>query len=103
MANGRDSMGRWLPGHSGNGGNNRISKLRAIIDEAVTEDDILAIIDVLVSQAQDGCVRSAKLFFEYCYGKPPQIQHVEIKGALAAAPLTIEDWWKAADERAEDE
>ncbi|MDZ4685022.1 MAG: hypothetical protein SH850_08020 [Planctomycetaceae bacterium] len=72
-SNGRDDSGKFLPGNAGGPGNphaGRVSKLRAALLNAITEDDITAVAKAIVESAKLGDVAAAKLLFERCLGRP---------------------------------
>jgi hypothetical protein len=70
----RDAHGRFLPGHTlpgpGNPLGKRIAKLRTALVDAVSEDDIRAIITKLVSLAKDGDMIAARILFDRVLGRP---------------------------------
>jgi hypothetical protein len=71
--NGRDGRGRFAKGNKGGPGNpyaGRVAELRAALFEAVTPEDIRAIIAVLVTQAKSGDLHAAREVLDRCLGRP---------------------------------
>jgi len=69
----RDERGRFVVGNSGGPGNPlgaRISKLRTALVEAVSEDDMRAIVGALVAKAKKGDTIAARVLFDRVLGKP---------------------------------
>ncbi len=61
-AEGRDSHGRFAKGWKGGTGNphaRRVGQIRSVLLDAVTDNDIKAIVKALVDQAKEGDVRAA--------------------------------------------
>src|SRR5437660_12532008 len=72
-ANGHESNGRWAKGTKGGPGNpfaRQVAKLRKVILDNVTEEDLLDITLALKAQAKQGNVSAAKLLLAYAIGKP---------------------------------
>ncbi|MCI0655618.1 MAG: hypothetical protein L0170_00925 [Acidobacteria bacterium] len=89
--NGRDSSGRFLPGNAGGPGNpyaKRIAALRTAMLEAVSEDDMRAILERLVDLAKSGSVPAAKEMLDRCLGRTVEADLIErleqLEEALAA-------------------
>lgn len=70
--NGRDAAGRFAKGNSGGKGNpyaKRVALLRKAMLDAVTEEDIGAILGKLVELALSGNVPAAKEVLDRCLGR----------------------------------
>src|SRR5204862_2842231 len=70
---GRETNGRWAKGNPGGPGNpfaRRVAKLRQVIINRLTEEDLLAITEALLAKAKQGSVGAAKLLLAYGIGKP---------------------------------
>lgn len=83
--NGRDGRGRFAPGNAGGPGNPHgasVAKLRTALIAAVSEEDIKAIVDGLVTQARSGSVPAAKEVLERVLGKPVEWDILERLDAL---------------------
>ena len=71
--NGRDKKGRFTAGNCGGPGNPhsaQVSRLRSALLNAVTEDDMTAVIQALVAKAKKGDVAAARVMFDRVLGKP---------------------------------
>src|SRR5439155_11128422 len=71
--NGHDANGRFARGNPGGPGNpyaRRVAKLRQVILNRLTEEDLLAISEALLAKAKEGSVGAAKLLLAYAIGKP---------------------------------
>ena len=71
--NGRDGRGRFTPGNKGGPGNpfaRRTARLRSLLLEAVTDEDMQLMAQKLVEQAKAGDLAAMKLLFSYVIGKP---------------------------------
>ena len=72
----RDESGRFAPGNKGGPGNPQVAKVqqyRKAIWEAVSTDDVKAVIRAMVDKAIDeGDVAAAKVVLERCAGQPPK-------------------------------
>ena len=89
--NGRDPTGRFLPGNPGGPGNpyaRRVAALRGAMLEAVTEEDMGAILAKLVELAKAGNVPAAKEVLDRCLGRTLEADLLErleqLEEALAA-------------------
>lgn len=89
--NGRDGAGRFLPGNGGGPGNpyaKRVAALRGAMLDAVTEDDVRAILGKLVELAKDGSAQAAKEVLDRCLGRAVEADLIErleqLEEALAA-------------------
>lgn len=73
-SNGRE-RGRFAPGNTGGPGNpfaRRVGRLRSLILEAVSDDDLRAIVGKLVEQAKAGDLAAAREVFNRLVGKPTE-------------------------------
>jgi len=71
--NGRDGRGRFTPGNKGGPGNpfaRRTARLRSLLLEAVTDEDMQLMAQKLVVLAKAGDLAAMKLLFGYVIGKP---------------------------------
>lgn len=71
----RDRRGRFTPGNSGGPGNPhaaQVAKLRAALLEAVTPQDLRAVVAALVKAAKGGSVPAARELMERILGKPTE-------------------------------
>ncbi len=78
--NGRDDHGRFLPGHAGGPGNphaRQVAKLRSALLNAVTEEDMDAIVRKLVEQAKEGDIHAAKEVILRTLGRPVESDLLE--------------------------
>jgi hypothetical protein len=69
----RDSRGRFLPGHQGGPGNpfaRRSAAIRTAFLEAISPQDIRAIVRTLVEKAKAGDLVAAKLVLLWAIGRP---------------------------------
>jgi hypothetical protein len=69
----RDEKGRFRKGNPGGPGNpfgRQVAKLRQIALEAVSEEDLRAIMEVLKEKARQGDIAAIKLLLSYTVGKP---------------------------------
>jgi len=72
-SNGRGTNGRFAKGNPGGPGNPRakqVALVRSMLLDAVTEDDIRAIVQTLVQKAKDGDVAAARELLNRVFGKP---------------------------------
>jgi hypothetical protein len=73
-SNGRDpSSGRFASGNAfarGNPFGARQARLRTALLEAVSDDDLKAIVQTLIGKAKSGDVAATRLLFDYSVGKP---------------------------------
>ena len=73
MADQRDSRGRFTQGNAGGPGNplaGKISKLRAALIAAVTEEDVRDIASALITTAKGGDIRAIKELLDLTLGRP---------------------------------
>src|SRR5438874_5282433 len=71
--NGHEPNGRGAKGNPGGPGNpfaRQVAKLRKVILNRLTEEDLLAITEALLAKAREGSVSAAKLLLAYAIGKP---------------------------------
>ena len=87
--------GRWLPGSSGNEGNKGSYKtdMLAVIREAVTVDDWIAITNKAVTDAKTGNNDARNWLSSYTLGKP------EENASIALYPVSVDEWWARVEER----
>jgi hypothetical protein len=81
----RDDFGRFGPGNAGGPGNPytaQVGRLRAALMEAVTEDDLRAVVKALVERAKAGDVAAARLLLERVLGRPLEADILERIEAL---------------------
>jgi hypothetical protein len=86
---GRDAGGRFAIGNPGGPGNpfaRQVAALRREALEAVTPEDVRAIVTKLVELARAGNVPAAKLVLAYTVGKPAQTANPDM--------LDVEEWDK---------
>jgi hypothetical protein len=77
----RDGGGRFVKGCPGGPGNpyvRQVARLKSALYEALTQDDIRAVVQRMRDKALAGDVAAARLLLEYGLGKP-------LPGALASA------------------
>ena len=70
---GRDNAGKFSAGNSFGRGNpvaRYAQRLRQLFVQAVTEDDVTAIVQKLVAMAKDGDIQAANLLLTRALGKP---------------------------------
>ena len=83
-ANGRAAGGRFAPGNPGGPGNplgSRVAALRAMLLDAVSPDDLRAIVATLVAQAKQGDLAAIRELFDRLLGKPTAAMTVDIAPA----------------------
>ncbi len=74
--NGRDALGRFTSGNVGGPGNpfaRRVARLRQVLIDSVTEEEMAIIAGQLVVQAKLGDQAAIKLLFQYVLGKPAAV------------------------------
>jgi len=77
---GRDRMGKFAPGNAFSKGNphaRRVAALRSALLDAVSEDDMRAVIAKVVEHAKQGDVMAARVLFERVLGKPTEADFIE--------------------------
>ena len=85
--NGRDGQGRFAPGWKGGPGNPhaaQVARLRVEMLNAVTPDDMRAIVSRLVQLAKGGDVRAIKELLDRTLGRPVEADLIERLSALEA-------------------
>ncbi len=85
FADGRDHNGRFTKGNPGGPGNplgGQVARLRAALINAVSEQDMEAIIYKLVEKARSGDTAAAKVVLERCLGRPTEPDILERLEAL---------------------
>jgi hypothetical protein len=86
--NGRDAQGRFAPGNPGGPGNpfaRRSAAMRTAFLEAISPDDIQAIVRMLIDKATAGDLVASKLVLLWAIGRPPDPQHPDAVAAVTAA------------------
>lgn len=76
----RDENGRFVKGNSGGPGNPfaaRIGRLRSVLIDAVTEEDMRETIRAVVEAARGGDLAAAKLLFDRVLGPPVEADLIE--------------------------
>ena len=71
--NGRDAQGRFSEGNPGGPGNphaGQVAKLRSALLDAVSAEDVEAIIQAVLKRAKEGDLRAAKMLLDYSIGRP---------------------------------
>jgi hypothetical protein len=84
--NGRQKDGTFAPGNQAAKGNpfaRRVARLRTVLLESVTEDDLRVIVKKILDKAKGGDLAAAKTVFDYTTGKP--------KGTLNPDALDAEE------------
>ena len=71
----RDERGRFTEGNRAAAGR-KIDRLKAEMLAAVSEDDIRAVVEALVTKARQGDVKAADLLLTRIFGKPSQSREV---------------------------
>jgi hypothetical protein len=72
-ATGRDSQGRFTKGNPGGPGNpfyRRQAHLKRVLLEAITDEDVRSVVQVLLGLARGGDLVAIKLYLQYAAGKP---------------------------------
>lgn len=85
--NGHDSRGRFAKGNKGGPGNpfaRRVGRLRSLLVNLVTEEDLRAVAHKLVEQARNGNLAAARLLLVYLIGRPGE--------AVDPDRLDLEEW-----------
>ena len=90
--NGRDAQGRFAPGNRGGPGNPhaaQVSRLRSALLDAITPDDMRAIVAALIEKARSGDVHAASVLFDRVLGKPLEVDIIDRIEALEAQFLEV--------------
>lgn len=90
--NGWEANGRFAPGNAGGPGNplgRRTAELRSAMLNAVTDDDIRAIIKNLVASALGGDVMAAREVLNRTVGRAPAYEDQMESAAVATSPEDI--------------
>lgn len=66
-----DERGRFVRGNTASQGR-KVDRLKAELLAAVSEDDIRAVVEALVTKAREGDVKAADLLLTRIFGKPHQ-------------------------------
>jgi hypothetical protein len=85
---GRDARGRFVSGHKGGPGNpfaRRCAAIRRAFLEAISEEDIQAIVRTLIEKAKAGDLVAAKLILLWAIGRPADAHHPDAVAAMVAA------------------
>ena len=83
----RDTGGRFKPGNPGGPGNPlaaRVARLRAALLDAVSPDDVRAVVEALVAEAKRGSVPAARELLQRALGAPEALDLAERLEALEA-------------------
>ena len=87
-SNGRGAGGRFAVGNAGGPGNphgRRVAQLRAVLLDAVSDDDLQAIVTKLVEMAKGGDLRAMKEVLDRTLGKPQEADFIERLEAIEAS------------------
>ena len=98
----RDDKGRFIKGTCGGPGIKAVEKDRRYVQlfkEAITEEDIKAIIKKAAEQARNGSWRARQFIWEYGCGKPTQM--VQMVGQEAPMMTLIRAWVHDEEREAE--
>lgn len=92
----RDAKGRFVKGVSGNPGGRKASELSVwqLIDEAVTREDWLEIINRLLIRARRGDLKAIDMLLDRRFGKPVQ---TNLLGGEGGGPIQVEQYQRALD------
>lgn len=85
----RNELGQFKPGTSGNQGNvgqSYNARMRRAMQDAVSEDDWIEIVQHAAETAKAGSTAARKWLSEYLLGKPVEIDDVMIY------PVSLEEW-----------
>jgi hypothetical protein len=91
---GRDALGRFTPGHKGGPGNpfaRRSAAIRSAFLNAISQQDLQAIVRTLVEKAKAGDLVAAKLILLWAIGRPDDPVHPDGVAARLAAEVQIND------------
>jgi len=85
-SNGRASNGTFAKGNTlgqGNPHGSAVNRLRTLLLESVTDDDLKAVVSKLVTMAKGGDLAAIKELFDRLLGKPPAAVEVEVAAGLS--------------------
>ena len=100
-SNGRRTDGKFGAGNSFGRGNptaRHAQRLRQLFVQAVTEDDVTAIVQKLVTMAKDGDIQAANLLLTRALGKPSTSDN---SLPIDSIPITSPDQIKTIDDARE--
>lgn len=84
----RDASGKFAQGNPGGPGNphaKRVGELRTALLDAVTPEDMRAVVKALVEAARGGDVAAARVLFERTLGRPVEADLIERLESLEQA------------------
>ena len=87
VSDGRDNRGRFVDGNPGGPGNphaKQTAEMRSRIREAVTPDDLAAVVRVLIDKAKGGELGAIRELFDRTVGKPTDTAMAERLDELEA-------------------
>jgi hypothetical protein len=93
-ANGRNAQGRFLPGNPGGPGNpfaRRPAAIRWAFLEAIGEEDIQAIVRMLVEKAKAGDLVASKIVLLWAIGRPADPHHPDAVETMATAQAQVSE------------
>lgn len=76
----RDARGRFVKGNAGGPGNPfaaQVNRLRGALLNAVSEKDLIGVVNALVKKAKEGDTAAAKILFERLLGRPLEADILE--------------------------
>ena len=91
--NRRDAQGRFTEGNPGGPGNPhaaQVAKLRSALLNAVSAEDVEAIIQEVLKRAKEGELRAAKMVLDYSIGRPRPAAELPDKSSGDAAKPRVE-------------
>lgn len=91
---GRDAKGRFTTGNTGGPGNpfgRRLAAMRQAVMNAVSADDIEALLKKLLEMAMGGDLAAAKLVLQYAVGKPKPVAEPD-RTEIEASEIETEKW-----------
>ena len=100
-SNGRTAGGQFAVGNAGGPGNphgRRVETLRSALLDAVTDDDLQAIVSKLVEMAKGGDLRAMKEVLDRTLGKSPAAVWLDVSAHDDVCGILLdEDWYGNAD------
>ena len=96
---GRDRSGRFAVGNKGGPGNphaRRTAKLRAVLLETITPEDVAAATRALVEQAKSGDLAAIKELLDRTIGKAKPYDDAQAPGKQAIVVVADHDWNRAS-------